>query len=157
MNVDGAVTNYGEVAGCGGVMRDEFGNFHGGFAARLDPGTITSTELWGIAKGLRLAQAKEARRVWVETDSMAAVKLVKGGCSPLHPCYNLVKDIQELMAQLGECLLSRTFREENQVADGTAKFGMGAELGDIFFDRLPSFVSSAFAADCMGTFFPRGF
>lgn len=75
-------------------------------------------------------------------------------CSCLHPQYNLVNDIRDLMVLCRECQLTHALREFNQVVDGLAKCGLEHKEGDIIFECLPSFVSTAFNADCMGVCFP---
>lgn len=157
LNVDGAVVNYGEIAGCGGVVRDELGNFCVGFAARLGPCSITEAELWRILKGMQMAREKGLDNVQIDSDSKAAVRLVLGACSPLHPSFNLVKDIRDMMEEKSGWVLQHSLRETNHVADGFAKHGLGIDNGCRFFHSLPSFVGEAFKADYVGVCFPRGF
>lgn len=68
----------------------------------------------------------------VESDSMAAVRLINLGCSSLHPSANLVYDIRKFLDIEGQMLLSHTYREANQVA-GLAKIGMDLGLDCNFF------------------------
>lgn len=92
----------------------------------------------------------------IESDSMAAVRLINLGCSSLHPSVNLVYDIRKFLDIEGQMLLSHTYREANQVA-GLAKIGMDLGLDCNFFYSLPSFLSVAFTADNTRICFPKGF
>lgn len=157
LNCDGVVTNYGSKAGCGGVLRDEDGRFIFGFAGGLGSCSITQAELWAILNGSQKTKERGITKVIVESDSMAAVRLINMGCSSLHPSANLVFDIRKILDMEGHFSISHTYRETNQVADGLAKYGMNLELECEFFDSLPRFLSVAFSADCSGIVFPRGF
>lgn len=157
LNCDGAVTSHGAIAGCGGVMRDDRGRFISGFASGLGAATITEAELKAILMGLQHSKNRGSGRIQVETDSMAAVRLIRGECSTLHPCYNLVSNIKDLMGVEGHITLTHTYCEANQVADCFAKHGLGLMANCILFDCVPSFVSIAMLADNAGVVFPRGY
>lgn len=96
-------------------------------------------------------------KILVETDSLAAVRLISGDCPTLHPCFNLVSDIKKLMGEEEHIILTHTFREANQVADGFAKHGLELISGCILFEYIPPFVSTDVLGDESGVVFPRGF
>lgn len=52
-----------------GVIRNEFGEWIGGFAANLGVAMAHVAELWGVIHALELAWDKGCRRVEVEMDS----------------------------------------------------------------------------------------
>lgn len=133
------------------------GSFVVAFAAGLGHYSITEAELWAILKGLQLARARDSQKVHLETDSLAAVRLIKMECSPLHPCFNLIQDIRCLMQPEDNFYLSHILREANQVADGLAKMGLSLEPISRIFENLPLFLSAAFCADNAGVIFPRVF
>lgn len=156
VNSDGAVTNFGTKAGCGGVLRDEDGRFIFGFAAGLGSCSITQAELWTILIGLKQIKERGLQKIRVDSDSMTAVRLINEGCSLLHPSANLVFEIRKLLGD-DQIVVHHSYRETNQVADGLAKHGMELSSELELFEFLPSFVSAAFAADFVGTVFPRGY
>lgn len=157
LNVDAAVTNFGATAAVGGVLRNEDGNFILGFAMDVGDATITIAELKAILTGLQLLRWKDFPNIEISSDSLTAVRMVQGGCSTLHPCFQLVKDIQDLMRCFHQCTISHTLREANQVAGAFAKFGLTITMCSRIFRCLPSFASCAFHADLIGSGFPRGF
>lgn len=61
-----------------------------GFAAGMGPCTIMEAELRAILIGLLLTKERGFNRIHVETDSLAAVRLINSDCSPLHPSFNIV-------------------------------------------------------------------
>lgn len=131
LNCDGAVGNLGTSAAIGGVFRNNWGAFLCGFASNIGSGTITEVELKAVLMGAELAHRKGYNRVILETDSLIAVRLINEGCSVLHPVFDLVGDIQEALRRVGETVVVHTLREDNQVADSSAKFGMTLDSGAI--------------------------
>lgn len=69
LNSDGSVVNAGSNAACGGVLRDETGNFIFGFAVNSGACSIIATKLWGIYHGLRIAWDRGFRHIRVYCDS----------------------------------------------------------------------------------------
>lgn len=158
INCDGAVVELGSRAGCGGVIHNDEGGFFAGFATPLGPCSVTEAKLWGILRGLQLARARGLDKIMVETDSMAAVRLIRMDCSPIHPNISLIKEIQDLMNPKKFCRIDHVMREANKVADDFAKHGllMSLDSSICIFENIPLFVDGAFGADCTGTVFPRG-
>jgi len=54
LNTDGAAAGNTGLAGCGGLLRDEHGNWLAGFARRIGTTTSFVAELWGLRDGLSL-------------------------------------------------------------------------------------------------------
>lgn len=157
LNCDVAVTNLGANAVAGGVVCNASGGFMFAFAMDLGGSTITVAELRAILASTQLVRRKGLSNIIIEIDSLTAVRLIRGGCSNLHPCYSLVKDIQSNIRMIRGCYVCQTLREANQVTDSLAKFGLGLSSCSRFFPCLPSFLSLSFHADLAGTVFPRDF
>lgn len=86
MNCDGAVSDFGGKSGCGSVVRSN--------RETLSPCSVAEAELWAILKGLKLAKERGYDRIQVETDSLVALRLIQMDCSPLHPSFNLIREIK---------------------------------------------------------------
>lgn len=54
VNTDGAAYLHGDVAGCGGLLRDHEGKWLGGFSRNLGSCHAFMAELWGVLDGLQL-------------------------------------------------------------------------------------------------------
>jgi hypothetical protein len=76
LNTDGA---YKEewVAGCGGVIRGIHGEWLGGFAKGVGLCSAFVAELWGVYEGLRQAYRLGFRKVELNIDSEAVVRVLK--------------------------------------------------------------------------------
>ncbi|RDX57863.1 putative ribonuclease H protein, partial [Mucuna pruriens] len=126
LNVDGSYDEQkGHSAGCGGVVRDESGEWLLGFAQRLDPVTCQSnrTELEAILTGLELAwKMDRVQKLVVESDNKPAVSMVEKGVKPNHDDYDVVEDIRELCFDPNwEVRLVTISKKANRVADRLAK------------------------------------
>lgn len=157
LNCDGSVTNFGEVASVGGVLRNHLGGFIFGFASHIGKCSIVDAELHAILVGIRLIILHGFIKVIIESDSLLSVRFVNVGCSSLHPSYNLVKEIQESLPRDGSVSVVHALREANQVADSFAKFGLSLPCCSRFFSVLPRFAVVPHRADMARTIFPRGY
>lgn len=157
LNCDATVTGLGTSAAVGGVLCNVDGNFIMGFVMDIGEATITTAELKAILTGLKLLRGKGYSKIVINSDSLTAVQMVQWGCSNLHPCFQLVKEIQDLMCRINECTISHTLREANQVVDAFAKFGLTLTMCSRIFDCLPPFTSIPFHAGLIGSVFPRAF
>lgn len=151
------MSGHGVNSSAGDVLRDHLGNFIFGFASSLNSCNVIEVEILAISMGLNLARLKGFRKLEIETDSLAAVRFIKAGCSSRHPLFNLVSGIQDLLRMEGSCCINHVLREANQVADSFAKFGLSLDNCSRFFSCLPPFASLATRVDGMGTVFPRVF
>lgn len=141
-----------------GVLRNHGGEFLLSYAGDTGPDSITETELKSILMGIRMAHDRGYRQLDVETDSLTAVRLIKGD-APLYilafiwwMTYRVRCDLWKI-ATLPTCIL----REGNQVADTMAKFGLQLNNSCTSPDSSPAFIALSLQADKTGTLFPKGF
>ncbi|KAK4283002.1 hypothetical protein QN277_000008 [Acacia crassicarpa] len=95
LNVDGAVSSLCAEAGCGGVLRDDSGQWLAGFLKKLGICDALNSELWAMAEGLSLAWDLGIRKVMLESDAASAVDLIKR--SPSHSGNLLVLKIKDIL------------------------------------------------------------
>uniref|UniRef100_A0A151UGD4 Ribonuclease H protein At1g65750 family n=1 Tax=Cajanus cajan TaxID=3821 RepID=A0A151UGD4_CAJCA len=132
LNTDGSVMD--DKAGFGGVLRSSDGVWIHGFCGNMDGSEIIGVELLGILQGLRIAQILGLSRVYCQTDSLVAVKWIKGGESHMHHYSNLVQEIHKLLDKDWAVSISHVLRECNKCADYFAKLGLRCP------DRLTNFM-----------------
>lgn len=156
MNCDGAVSRSGEVAAAGGILRNQWGEFVLGFASHLGQCSIIETELRAILMGALVVKRRGLHGVELESDSMAAIKLIRDGCAPLHPSFSLVNEIRSILDSQGSWSITHVLREGNKAADCFAKFGLSLDYCSKFFSYIPLFASLSVRADFFGISFPRG-
>ncbi|KAF7841634.1 ribonuclease H [Senna tora] len=154
LNVDGAFVREINSGGCGGVLRDDIGGWIWGFYRFLGQVDVLTAELWGCFHGLSLAWEKGVK-VWLESDSLNAVKLISMGCRDEHRCAGLVKLIRNLLDRDWETVVSHSFRESNFVADWCAGQAVKTRSPWYFWERMPAGVELLVLADRRGIMNPR--
>lgn len=153
VNTDGSASNPPGRAGAGGLLRDEEGD--GGFSLNVGSANSLSAELFGIREGLNLAWEKGFRKVVIESDSEAAISLVKMGDVKSHPLGGLIQDCKVLIGRFWDCQISHTFREGNTSADFLAGLGSAQSERCIYWVNPPQELCPIVFADMVGTSFLR--
>jgi ribonuclease HI len=67
LNTDGAYKDH-QIAGCGGVIRGNQGEWLGGFAKCVGLCSAFVAELWGVVEGLRYAYRLGFRKIQLSVD-----------------------------------------------------------------------------------------
>ncbi|CAN0842055.1 Putative ribonuclease H protein At1g65750, partial [Linum grandiflorum] len=112
-------------------------------------------ELSAIADGLTLAWNWGARRVAIQTDSLAASKLLQQRDNPDHQHASLVLQFQQLLRREWEVKLFHVYREGNCLADHLVGRGHGLPLGTHPVDVSDPAVASWLAYDRLRSSQPR--
>lgn len=155
INPDGSTWHGGFSCGCGGLFRDEHGNWVLGFAIKLgDTGTL-GAELWEILPGLEIAWRRNFKNIWLEYDSNTAVTLIYKSCRESHPMFNLIETIKETMNKIGRVKITHGLREANKPPDWLANRAHELEMGTTIFEVSPGECRSLLEDDRRGVAFPR--
>ncbi|CAL1391272.1 unnamed protein product [Linum trigynum] len=85
LNLDGASNGNPGLAGAGGVLRDEAGQWISGFVAKIGEASAVLAELWAFYYGLELAWKAGCRTVMIESDSQLAIHLIHDRQDAVHP------------------------------------------------------------------------
>lgn len=122
LNTDGSVDR--ENAGFGGLLRDYKGDPICAFVSKAPGDDIFFVELWAIWRGLVLAANIGIKVIWVESDSMSAVKTINRE-QPLSPKVAIcLKHIWKLLGKFKKHKVSHSWRETNRAADHLAKMAV---------------------------------
>ncbi|KAL4292566.1 hypothetical protein AHAS_Ahas18G0040900 [Arachis hypogaea] len=155
LNTDGTAQGNPVVTGCGGLLRNEEGNWIAGFTHRIGDGTAFLAELWGVKNGLKLAWTMGFKRVVVEIDSAAVVSLLNGGKKlESHPNAN-VREINDMRRKDWNIFFVQNYRESNRCADYLAKMSLKIEPNFVFWDMPPPEVVRILNEDNRGVTLPR--
>ncbi|CAL1367079.1 unnamed protein product [Linum trigynum] len=114
LNTDGSVKN-GQAA-AGGVLRDDSARILKAFAGNIGEVSITRAELEGMVHGLKMAWDEGFRRVVLQTDSQAAIRLIEGA-EERTPHFLAVQSARRLLDRDWQVRLVHVFREGNYAAD----------------------------------------
>ncbi|MCH94985.1 putative non-LTR retroelement reverse transcriptase, partial [Trifolium medium] len=155
LNSDGAAKLSESKAGCGGVLRNETGNWIEGFTKALGDTTAYMAELWGIYEGLRLAQRREVMKLELRTDSQVIAQSLQDRKRGSNMGCALLKKIRSLLDGPWEVKIIHVFREANRCADMLANMGSEGPIGFEFFANPPPRVMQIVDDDIRGVSFPR--
>ncbi|KAF7808046.1 ribonuclease H [Senna tora] len=134
-------------AGCGGIIRDNYGNWIKGFVSNLGYASVLSVEIWGIYHGLVTAWNLGFRKVELESDSSQAIKMIqmlREAGSNLRP---LQHKISCLLASDWEVKATHIPRNANGCADTIAKHSLASSIGFNMLDNHPYVVVSVMLRD----------
>ncbi|KAK7318076.1 hypothetical protein RJT34_02774 [Clitoria ternatea] len=91
-NSDASIVQQG-LAACGGILRNQDGNFICSFACNLGSCSIMQAQLWGILKGIKLAKSRGFNRISTDSESLSAVKIYQWWHSSLSSkCSSCTSD-----------------------------------------------------------------
>ncbi|KAG7599981.1 Reverse transcriptase zinc-binding domain [Arabidopsis suecica] len=155
LNTDGASHGNLGLATAGGVLRDGYGDWCGGFSLNIGRCTAPLAELWGVYYGLYIAWEKKITRLELEVDSQLVVGFLKTGVSEMHPLSFLVRLCHDFLSRDWIVRISHVYREANRLADGLANYTFSLSNGFHFFDAVPNDVDSLFMDDVIGSTRPR--
>lgn len=154
INVDGSVLFDG-AASCGGVVRDSHGRWISGFVNNLRINTITNVELMSIWGAIMVAN-QLIPNVTIESDSLAAVRMISSLTNPMHSQANLVRRIQDAIHDGPfNLFICHTLREPNFVADKLACLAHSFPLGFHHIISPPESCIPLLRNDVMGVHLPR--
>lgn len=119
LNTDGSIDR--ENAGLGGLLRDYKGDPICAFVSKALGDDIFFVELWAIWRGLVLASNLGIKLIWVESDSMSAVKTINREQPCSQKAASCLNHIWKLLKKFDKYKVSHSWRETNRAADHLAK------------------------------------
>ncbi|GAU46467.1 hypothetical protein TSUD_402340 [Trifolium subterraneum] len=149
LNTDGARKNE-RVAGCGGIIRNNIGDWIGGFAKHVGSCSAFVAELWGVLEGLNYAWKLGFKKVELEIDSAIVVDAVNSGETNSAMGIALIRSIRRIIALNWNVKVYHSYRESNLCADAFANLGCALDENIVFFDTCSSQIRNLLFADISG-------
>ncbi|XP_031124820.1 uncharacterized protein LOC116027376 isoform X1 [Ipomoea triloba] len=120
LNTDGSVDK--GHAGFGGLLRDHNGAPICAYVCKAPRVDSFMVELWGIWRGVQLASNMGIKFIWVESDSMSAVKSINREQPLYAPMASACLEcIWETLTKFDKYRVSHSYRESNKAADCLSK------------------------------------
>ena len=154
LNTDGASRGNPGLATAGGVLRDEEGNWRGGFAANIGRCSAPLAELWEVYYGLYFAWAIRIPQLELEVDSEIVVGFLKTGISDTHPLFFLVRLCYGFLSKDWRVQITHVYREANHL-NGLANYAFSLPSDLHFYDLCRDGLSSCLSDDARGAVYPR--
>ncbi|KAL0281699.1 UNVERIFIED_CONTAM: putative ribonuclease H protein [Sesamum radiatum] len=99
LNADGASKGNPGISGAGGILRDQLGKVIFAFQEPLGNATNTQAELSAIYRGLQICFSRGLRKIWIETDATAIIKIIS---APQRGAWNLQATLQNICKILNQ-------------------------------------------------------
>lgn len=137
LNVDGCRSTRDGIAGCGGLLRDHFGRWVGGFTRKIGVCSVEEAEAWEVFQGLCMATRKGIRSLIAECDSKKVVDSLRGNLQIDGQHNNVLPRCLEVINNFANIEIRHVYHEQNRVADALAKQAMNHNLGLVTIDVTP--------------------
>ena len=140
---------------CGGVVRDEEGNWRAGFTRRIGATISFEEELLGLRDGLILCSNLNISSLVVELDAKAIVDVLLNVDYVNNVISPILDDCKLLVTRFSRLQVKQCYREANQCADYLARMGISNNLDLIYFESPPVDIVSVFENIFNGMYFNR--
>ena len=124
LNIDGSAQGNSGLAGGGGVLRDDQGNWVLGYSRKIGRTTSFLAELWALRDGLHLCLSKNHLDVEVELDAKIIVDALNATQQSDQPVSPLMDDFRLLATRFNHIQFKHCYREANKCTDGLARKGV---------------------------------
>ncbi|XP_026440662.1 uncharacterized protein LOC113339637 [Papaver somniferum] len=117
------------MAGAGWICRNEHGTLIMAMETPLGKTTAIVADTWALLLAVRMAAIKEWNTIQFESDSTTLLTLVsKDPSEAPWIIRTLLQEIQQHLRLLQTYVITHTYREANQAADGLADFAAKKQL-----------------------------
>ena len=155
LNSDGSSLGNSGLAGGGGLIRDDKGDWIKGYTRAIGITTSVAPELWALRDSIRLCIASKIPTVIIELDAQVVVDLLKKNASHPSGIGALVNDCKNGLREIPMVQIWHCYWETNKCADTLAR--RGALLSQDFVIFLDPSIDVLFllSLDVVGMHFDR--
>lgn len=151
LNFDGSLKGKTGKSSIGGVFRDHNAEFILGYAESIGKTTSTMAELAALRRGLELILENGWTDVWLEGDAKGLIDIiVKRRPVKSMEAQRHVSQINAIIPELNNCIVTHVYREGNRAADKFAQMGHYLEKPQVWRDVPPEEVFSIVLDDAEG-------
>ena len=155
LNTDGAAAGNPGQAGCGGLIRNEHGEWLCGFSRSIGCADSFMAEFWGLRDGLTLYIDLHLIVVDVQLDAKAVVQFLANPSSSNLCALPLLDDYKKLLSQIGQVRISHCFRKANCCANFLAQLGNHQDSCFVLHHDLPVDLLGLLSSDRAGVYHIR--
>lgn len=155
LNMDGSSIGNLGMAGGGGVIRDEEGNWVIGYARKIGSANSFQAELWTLRDVLFMCLQPHSQAVIIEMDAKAIIDAFSHQNNSNSIISSLIDDCRQLVTQIPQSRFRHVYSKANKCADYLAKLGSSMDVDFAVFSSPPEDTLSIFEADCRGLYVNR--
>ena len=128
LKTDGSVLGSVGQVGCGGVVRDDCGNWLAGCTRHIGATDSFAAELWGLRDGLSLCRSLNITCLVVELDAQTVVDVLRNYSYDNRIISPIMDDCRQLVLCFQQIQIKHCYRQANRCADLLAKMGVEQEI-----------------------------
>ncbi|XP_042988698.1 uncharacterized protein LOC122316231 [Carya illinoinensis] len=148
LNVDGAFSSNGSVAGTGAIVRDSKGEvIMSATKKEVSIMIVVEVEALAILRGLQFCIHLGIHNLIIESDSLLVVREFNMQGSSKATFGNVIREAKELMTRFGICEVQHVSRSYNKAAHSLAKFGLSVQNINLWWGAYPSVISNILWSD----------
>ena len=136
-NANGSLISNSFCAGCGGLLRDEHGNWISGFSRFLGRVSIIKAEAWALLEVSRLAATKNVANLALESDSLIVVNALSDSSNCPVEIMGIIREIRNALSSFRSWRITHTWREGNACADYMAGLAVNQSSTDLVVWEIP--------------------
>ena len=153
LNSDGSSMGNPRLAGGGGLIRNEIGEWVRGYARAIGCATSVAAKLWALRDGIRLCISLKILALVIELDAKLVIDLSKKDVENLNGISVLVADCREGLKKIPLDRIQHYYREANKCADALARRRVTLKQDFTIFMDPPSDVALLLNLDSAGTLY----
>ena len=126
--MDGAASGPTNKAGCGGLIRNDQGNWLMGFSRNIGQANSFMAETWALCDGLMLCLQLNLQSVVIELDARALVDALNSTTYANAVVSPLFDNCRQLVARFSRGCIRHIYHEANICADKLSRLGLVQSL-----------------------------
>nr|POF24256.1 putative ribonuclease h protein [Quercus suber] len=126
------------IAGGGGLIRNDRGNWIKGYARSIGITAGVAVELWALRDGIKLCLSLNLQAVEVELDAKLVVDLLGKEGGSVNVNNTIVADYKEGLRRIPRVKIKHCYHEANKCADALARRGALMNCDFVIFSEPPS-------------------
>ncbi|KAK9991878.1 hypothetical protein SO802_026863 [Lithocarpus litseifolius] len=155
LNSNGSFLENPRLAGGGGLIRDDKGDWIKGYARAIGITTNVAAESWALRDGIRLCIALKIPVVIIELDAQVVVDLLKKNASHPSGIGALVSDYKNGLKEISMVQIQHCYQEAKKCADTLARRGALLSQDFVIFLDPPTDVLFLLSLDVAGVYSDR--
>lgn len=106
INTDACFNSENDSTGCGGVMRNDEGEWVAGFSCMTKVNNSSEAECWALMQAVKWAWSKGCKKVWFQSDSKEIVGWLNSDCDPRGPLGDMIGNCRRWLNKPWEVKIS---------------------------------------------------
>ena len=153
LNSDGSLLGNPGLAGGGGLIWSDRGEWVRGYARAIGTTSSLAAEPWVLKDGIRLCISLKLAVVEIKLDAKVAVELLTKENDNPNSNNIIVADCKEGLSQIPQSWIMHCYREANKCADALARRGALLTQDFSIFIQPPDDVALLLSLDSVGTLY----